>query len=276
MILSKIENVKPEQKPNNDSAADNSQVTPAIGNTSVIGGFRPVKPIGIKNYGSIPHLSNSKLGPGDYFITEGQERILTEKKMDKHDTILAFEKYDGSNVGIAKMNNKIFALTRAGYEAKTSPYKQHHLFSEWVYKRENMFNDMLSNGERITGEWLAQAHGLIYKIDVEPIIFFDYFINKKRVLHEELGAKAIEYGLQLPRQLHEGDPVKVETLLPVLNKKTKGIKSLDLPEGIVYRVERKDEVDFLAKWVRSDFPTGKYCIGVEEQDLIWNVALNRR
>ena len=37
MILSKIDNVKPEQQPNNDSTADNMQVAPAIGNTNVIG-----------------------------------------------------------------------------------------------------------------------------------------------------------------------------------------------------------------------------------------------
>lgn len=37
MILSKIENVQPEPKPINDSAAENSQVSPAIGNTNVIG-----------------------------------------------------------------------------------------------------------------------------------------------------------------------------------------------------------------------------------------------
>lgn len=35
MILSKIENVKPEQKLNNDTDADNLQVSPAIGNTNV-------------------------------------------------------------------------------------------------------------------------------------------------------------------------------------------------------------------------------------------------
>lgn len=39
MILSKIENVKPEPKPINDPTADNLQVSPAIGNTNVIGGF---------------------------------------------------------------------------------------------------------------------------------------------------------------------------------------------------------------------------------------------
>ena len=84
-----------------------------------------MKPIGRRNYGSIPHLHNSKLGEGDYYIGEGQERILTVKARDKHDNILVFEKYDGSNVGVAKFENKIFALTRSGYEANTSPYKQH-------------------------------------------------------------------------------------------------------------------------------------------------------
>ena len=35
MILSKIENVKPEPKLNNDTTADDMQVIPAIGNTNV-------------------------------------------------------------------------------------------------------------------------------------------------------------------------------------------------------------------------------------------------
>lgn len=232
-----------------------------------------MKPIGRKNYGSIPHLHNSKLGEGDYFISEGQERILTKKARDKHDNILVFEKYDGSNVGVAKVENKIFALTRSGYEASISPFKQHHLFANWVKKRESLFADMLQNNERITGEWLAQAHGLIYKIEVEPIVFFDYFTpNNERILHEELVAKAIEYELQIPRQLHEGQPITVDDLLPLLNQKSKSIESIDLPEGMVYRVERKGKVDFLAKWVRLDFPTGKYCINIEEQNLIWNVS----
>jgi len=68
-----------------------------------------MKPLRTKNYGSIPHLSSSKLGKGDYFTQEDQERILTEKKRDKHDEILVFEKYDRSNVGIGKVENKILS-----------------------------------------------------------------------------------------------------------------------------------------------------------------------
>ena len=230
------------------------------------------KPTGKKNYGSIAHLSNSKLGEGDHYITGGQEKILTVKKRDKHDHIFVFEKYDGSNVGIAKVNGKIFALTRSGYEAKTSPYKQHHLFSDWVHEREIIFTELLSEGERITGEWLAQAHGLRYEITGDPIIFFDYFSpDNERGLQKELWEKANQFGLPLPRLLHEGDPITVEALMPILSKRSDLIKSINMPEGVVFRVERKEKVDFLAKWVRKDFPTGQYCINVEEDELIWNI-----
>ena len=109
-----------------------------------------MKPLNRKNYGSIPHLSNSKLGEKDYFIGDGQERILTKKTRDKNDLVIVSEKYDGSNVGVGKMNGKIFALTRSGYDANTSPYKQHHLFSNWVADNHNMFG-FLNDGERKPG-----------------------------------------------------------------------------------------------------------------------------
>ena len=43
-----------------------------------------MKILGFKNYGSIPHLSNSKLGDGDHYINSGQEFILTQKPRDRH------------------------------------------------------------------------------------------------------------------------------------------------------------------------------------------------
>ena len=231
-----------------------------------------MKPLNRKNYGSIPHLSNSKLGDGDHFIGEGQERILTIKTRDRHDEVFVFEKYDGSNVGVGKMNNKIFALTRSGYEAKTSPYKQHHLFGEWVEDNKTMFLDMLNDGERIAGEWLAKAHGLIYSISTEPIVFFDHF-NKKneRSEFEYLVATSGLYGFQLPRMLHNGSAINVSELLPILNKRTNDIYAEEKPEGMVYRVERKGKVDFLAKWVRNDFEAGKYLINVDDEKHIWNI-----
>lgn len=220
-----------------------------------------MKPLGVKNYGSIPHLSNSKLGEGDHFIHKGQEEILTKKKRDKHDKILVFEKYDGSNVGIAKKNGNIFALTRSGYEASTSPYKQHHEFAKWVGKRFDMFYSILDEGERLAGEWLYQAHGLIYEISTDPIIFFDYFNERNERQPFEVLKQT---RLPLPRLLHKGDSVSVDELIPILNQKSDLIWPKALPEGMVYRVERHDRVDFLAKWVRSDFEPGKYIMNGEE------------
>lgn len=229
------------------------------------------KPLNRKNYGSIPHLSSSKLGEGDHFIQEGQERILTLKKRDKHDNILVFEKYDGSNVGVCRVNNEIQALTRNGATAISSPFKQHHVFHEWVKGNESLF-DFLNEGERVVGEWLFQAHGLKYKINGAPIIFFDYFDeSNNRKLFSDLS----KVGLPLPRLLHQGDSVKPEELLIELNNKTERIKSYKNPEGMIYRVERKGKVDFLAKWVRPDFKAGVYIVDISEADLTYNeVSLN--
>ena len=177
-----------------------------------------MKILGFKNYGSIPHLSNSKLGDGDHYINSGQEFILTQKPRDRHDNILVFEKYDGSNVGVCKKDNKIYAITRSGYEAKTSPFKQHHFYADWVKSKECLFMDLLDDNERIAGEWLLQSHGLKYEIIGDPIVFFDYFNPKnERLIFKDLEEKALKYGLPLPRKLHEGLPITVDELLPNLS-----------------------------------------------------------
>lgn len=220
-----------------------------------------MKPLGRKNYGSIPHLSNSRLGPGDNFIGFGEERILTEKTRDKHDEVFVFEKYDGSNVGVGKKNGKIFALTRSGYEAKTSPYEQHHVFSDWVDDNYSLFDSFLYEGCRITGELMVKPHGIRYDIDsrLDPVVFFDYFNdNNDRMCFDYLHKLHDRYSIQLPRLIHRGLSASVDSLKTELNKKTYGITPDENPEGMVYRVERKGKVDFLAKWVREDFISGKY------------------
>lgn len=229
-----------------------------------------MKPLNRKNYGSIPHLSSSKLGDGDHYISEGQEKILTFKKRDKNDEIFVFEKYDGSNVGVGKMNGQIYPLSRSGYEAKTSPYKQHHLFHDWVMKRLPLFDYVLGEGERITGEWLMKTHSIKYMISekYEPIMFFDFFTkDNNRKPFDYLNDLGFEHGIQIPRLLHRGDSISPVDLEPALNECTDHIMPLgENPEGMVYRVERNKKVNFLAKWVRNDFEPGKYM-----KEDVWNV-----
>ncbi|HBI28275.1 MAG TPA: hypothetical protein DDY54_01400, partial [Deltaproteobacteria bacterium] len=73
------------------------------------------KPLGRKNYGPIPHLPGSRMGPGDHKCHEGQARIATAKARDKNDEIFVQEKLDGSNVGVARIGDVLHVLGGSGY-----------------------------------------------------------------------------------------------------------------------------------------------------------------
>lgn len=115
-----------------------------------------MKPLGIKAYGSVPHLPGSRRGPTDKGLTEEQASILTDQ-CRPGDRIIVTEKLDGSNTAVAKVRGQIIPLVRAGYRAASSKYEQHHLFEDWVMRRQSLFMDLLEEGERACGEWLAQV-----------------------------------------------------------------------------------------------------------------------
>lgn len=238
------------------------------------------KPLGGKNYGSIAHLPGSRMGPADHSCHEGQERICNEKARDKHDLIIVQEKLDGSNVGVAKIDGQILALTRAGYLASTSPYEQHHKFGDWVAKNSDRFSALLSDGERIVGEWLLQAHGTMYRLPHEPFVAFDIMRGAKRVTYAELIARA---GLLFvtPNTVHVGGPLSIAAAMEKLGE-FGGHGALDPIEGAMWRVERNEiadktkggdrvwSVDFLAKYVRKDKADGAYLESVTGMSTIWN------
>ncbi len=219
-----------------------------------------IKPLGRKNYGSIGHLPCSRMGPADRKITEGQERIATLKPRDKHDTVIVQEKLDGSNVGVAMKDGKIYALSRAGYEAKTSPYAQHHAFSDWVCENEDRLRSVLSDGMRLCGEWLHTAHGTVYKLPHEPFVAFDLINSEnKRTIYSEFADKAGK-DFVLPYLVSTGLPISVDDALAALgNYGHHG--ATEQIEGAVWRIERKGVVDYLCKYVRPDKVDGKYLDG---------------
>lgn len=229
-----------------------------------------MKPLGRKNYGSIGHLPNSRLGPGDHKVTEGQARIATEKVRDKHDFVVVQEKLDGSNVGVCRVRGEIIALGRAGYRAGSSQYDQHKLFAKWVAEHESLFRKILGEGERVCGEWIALAHGTEYRLKHEPFIAFDFF----KADNERIPWSDFRYWCRdfvMPTVLSYGEPISVETALERLGDfGFHGAK--DRVEGAVWRVERKGKVDFLCKYVRHDKEDGKYFAEVNGSD-VWNVAL---
>jgi len=238
------------------------------------------KPLGGKCYGHIPHIPGSRTGSGDHKCSEGQARIATERVRDKYDFIICTEKVDGSNVGVAKLDGEIIALTRAGYRAYTSPYEQHHIYAKWVYDNKNRFDGLLQEGERVCGEWLAQAHGTRYELTHEPFVAFDIMRGQTRCLHEEIYDRAGKYGFINPRIISIGGSLSVSKAVKLINE-TSGHGAIDSVEGVVWRVERnrlKDKhsgqrqwkFDFLCKYVRPDKVDGKYLPEVSGEKAIWN------
>ncbi len=236
------------------------------------------KPLGRKCYGHIPHLPGSRMGPGDHKCHEGQERIATSRARDKHDRIIVQEKVDGSNVGIARLGENLYPLGRAGYLASSSPYPQHRLFSDWVYKNYGRFFVVLEDGERLCGEWLAQAHGTRYNLPGEPFVAFDLMRGMERAVFEEFSEKARRGDFQLPNTVHVGGPLSVEEAMALVQCSAFG--ALDPVEGAVWRVERNGlightgvrvwEVDFVVKYVRPDKADGVYLPEISGEPAIWN------
>lgn len=227
-----------------------------------------LKPLGAKAYGSIPHLPGSRVGPGDYHSPEGQARICTIKARDKEDLIIVQEKLDGSCVAVARLENQLLPLVRRGYLARTSPFEMHHWFADWVEQNASRFLAVLNEGERVCGEWLAQAHGTRYALPHEPFVAFDLMMDKTRTCYSEFRERLSKAEFVLPGLVHIGVPLTIEAALAKLETSFHG--ALDPVEGAVWRVERNHNVEFLAKYVRPDKSDGCYLPDIAGTAPIWN------
>lgn len=230
-----------------------------------------VKPLGAKAYGHIPHLPGSRMGPGDHHCHDGQSVICTVKKRDRHDDITVTVKLDGSCVAVARIDGVIIPLGRSGYPAQTSRYEQHQLFFQWVIERQQRFLELLEDGERVCGEWLAQAHGTRYELKHEPFCPFDLFRDGKRIPYAELTQRTSALGFTMPSLLvghQQREPVSIQQAMAEVDARRHG--EIDAPEGAVWRVERRGEFDFIAKYVRPDKIDGCYLPEVSGNPAVWN------
>lgn len=210
----------------------------------------------------------SRLGTGDHHIEEGQALIATKQTRDKNDLIIVQEKLDGSNCSVAKVNGKILALGRSGYLTETSPYEQHKLFAKWVLLNEQRFIKLLNGNERICGEWLAQAHGTIYNLIHEPFVVFDLITKNERTSYHNFLLRVLPLDFVVPNLIHIGQPLSIEKALKKIE--VSGHCAVDEVEGVIYRVERNGQVDFLTKFVRQSKVDGKYLPENNNSETIWN------
>lgn len=230
-----------------------------------------IKPIGRKAYGSIGHLPMSRMGPGDHKVSQGMARICCERPRDKHDRIIIQEKLDGSCVAVAKVDGVLHPLGRAGWPAVSSRWEQHRLFDRWVWENAARFDGLLKDGERLVGEWLAQAHGTRYKLSHEPFVAFDIMRGSERLPYSEFLDRIFwgEYGQEfiVPQLVAEGSMTPKAAMMHCPPTKHGAIDPI---EGVVYRVERHGKVDFLAKYVRPEKVDGCFLPEITGGDPVWN------
>ena len=145
------------------------------------------------------------------------------------------------------------------------------MFFQWAMERQGRFLELLRDGERICGEWLAQAHGTRYHLRHEPFCPFDLMRGAERAPYAEMVARVAVLGFTVPTLLlgHPlGEPVSVDRVMEELESRYHG--ELDAPEGAVWRVERKGVFDFMAKYVRPDKVDGCFLPEVSNLPAIWN------
>lgn len=235
-------------------------------------GEKATKPLGGKAYGSIGHLPQSRTGPGDWHVHEGQARICLEAPR-RGDRIIVTEKLDGACMSVANVDGEIVPLTRAGYRAQDGAYEHLRAFAPYVERRRAQFSALLAPGERVCGEWLAMAHGTLYSAvhpAASPFVVFDIFRGKTRVLRDEFMRRTSDAGLVSAHCLHDSpEPFSVESAMEAIFPY--GFHgATEFVEGAVWRVEREGRVDFLAKYVRHDKVDGKYLPNISAKAAIWN------
>lgn len=227
-----------------------------------------IKPLGRKSYGSIGHLPCSRMGPGDHAVHPGQAKICTEKVRDKHDRVIVQEKLDGSCCCVALVGGIVHPLGRAGWPAVSSKYFQHRLFHDWAMLNSERFFSVLKEGERLVGEWLAQAHSTRYDLNHDPFVVFDIMTEDKRIPFNEFRDRVGDK-FKTPYLLSDGPPVNVQSAI-ALAQAHNHHRAIDPIEGVVLRVERRGEIDFLAKYVRPEKLDGIYLPEISGQEAVWN------
>jgi len=228
---------------------------------------KSLKPLGRKAYGSIGHLPNSRMGPGDHKVPAGYARICTVCPRDEHDLVIVQEKLDGSCVSVGNVNGEFIPLNRAGWPAISSPHLQHRLFHDWALEHISMFY-CLRPGERVVGEWLALAHGTKYDLRHDPFVAFDVMVAETRYPFSVFGDYALRGRWTVPHLVNVG-PITPEKAIAIAQHDNFH-NAIDPIEGVVYRVERNGRVDFLAKWVRPDKVDGKYFGEFNNGNETWN------
>ncbi len=218
-------------------------------------------------YPSIPHLPGSRAA-ADRVLQATQARRFIDASYVTTDVVIVEEKLDGSCVVVARAGDAIVAYGRDGGLAASSLNEGRRLFAAWVEANAARFREVMAEGERIAGEWLALAHGIRYHLPHEPFVVFDVFCKDQRASRAEVRERAKKAKLVMAGLVHEGGPIAIEDAVKKLGGGFSGAR--EAPEGVVYRIERRGRVIDVAKWVRGDKVDGELLPEKTGREAVWN------
>ncbi|MEM6737213.1 MAG: hypothetical protein AAF620_14205 [Bacteroidota bacterium] len=109
----------------------------------------------------------------------------------------------------------------------------------------------------------------MYKLDHEPFVPFDLMIAEKRTNYMDFVKRILPHDFVLPNLIHIGQPIAIKHFESVVENGSHG--ATEKIEGGIWRVERKQQVDFLIKYVKNGKEDGKY---LSENESIFNQVLH--
>jgi len=231
----------------------------------------------IYKYCRTPHLSGSKLQPGD------EDLLNVPFEQIKGRNIVVEEKVDGANSGISSLDSDLFLQSRGHY--LTGGYRERHfdLFKTWANCWAYQLKNLLGEKYIMYGEWLYAKHTIYYDalshywmefdiFDTEKEIYLDTpsrmkilkdfpFIHSVKVLFEgKLDKKEDLYKLvgksnfittnHIQNLINESNIQKLDS-----EKVMKETNLTDLMEGLYIKVEENGQVVERYKFVRQSFLT---------------------
>jgi len=194
--------------------------------------------------------------------------------------VIVQEKLDGSCVAIVREGGVLVARGREGRPAAESGNAARREFATWVGENTARFDGVIAESEVLVGEWLLLVHGTRYELTHELFVPFDLYRTAGdgggAAPRERLGLDVLRTlleptGLAMPGVVHRGSPIAIDAACTLLGEH--GLHgAIDLPEGLVYRVERAGRVVTIAKWVRPGKIDGVYLPENSGQDARYHRA----
>ena len=227
-----------------------------------------LKVLTTKAYDRIGHLPGSKTSKADRYMHPKESARLT-KLNDPESEIIVQEKLDGSCVAVHRRGRDILAIGREGDLTIGSKNKSRRMWADWVKEHKEVFREILRDGERLCGEWLAMAHATKYKDLANPFYAFDlYSASNIPMSYDVLQERLVGTGIPTPALLHRGAAISVEEALELLNAKS--MPTEDILEGVIWRMEQNGRRKLIAKYVQHNFEPGKYLEEISGKPTVWH------